>query len=415
MSLLHQRLKDEQPEVSEEVMSAEDESGNYNYEQIRNNIREKLLQLNVPVDDRDRLEKSILEMLNNDYPQLSRMQRQDLAGVIAYDIAGYGPIQPLIDDPEVTDIMVNRFDEIYYERNGTEYKYKGRFYNEKHLRDVIEKIVSRVGRRVDESSPIEGARLPDGSRVQIVLPPVAVDGAAVTIRRFRSDVTEDKLIEWGVLTRSQINLLADFVKARLNLVISGGTGTGKTTLLNVLSKYIDERVAAIEDVAELTLDVPNMVRFETRPPNIEGKGEISQEALLKSALRKYPKRIIVGECRAGEAFQMLQAMNTGHPGSLTTAHANSPEDCIYRIKDMVLMSEQGSRMNEHSIYSQIGQALHIVVQLDRLPSGKRVVTRISEIEAKNGAQARDVYLWRKGKLVKVNEFSEQIHELVNFS
>jgi pilus assembly protein CpaF len=355
------------------------------------------------------LAKRVLEEVNEKYPKLSRMERANIAHDIVADITGYGPIQPLIEDPEVSDILINRYDVIYYDKKGVLYRSPIKFRDETHLRNMIERIVSNVGRRLDESQPLVDARLPDGSRINAAIPPVAVDGPTLAIRRFNYNIDVDDLIESGVLNVEQIELLQKFIDARLNIVISGGTGTGKTTFLNVLSQMIhyEERVVTIEEVTKLNLKVRNLVRFEVRRSNVEGKGEISARQLVVNALRMRPDRIIVGECRESEAFDMLQAMNTGHDGSLTTLHANTPQDALYRLENMVLMA--GFDLPTHVIRDYIASALHIIIHLSRLRSGKRVIKNIAEVK-KDGNNICTVDLYRRenDQLVKVGEPSERI-------
>lgn len=379
------------------------------YEEIREYVRETLLASgNLALvhnqETRSALKETIYQLVSDKYPQMSRLDRAGVTESILDDIIGYGPIQPLIEDPDITDIMVNRYDRIFYEKRGKHYRSDIQFRDEKHLRNVIEKIVSTVGRRVDESSTMVDARMPDGSRINAVVPPVALDGATLTIRRFMYHIDADELLKQGVVTREQLALLETFVRARLNIIVTGGTGTGKTTFLNVLSQFINqtERVVTIEDVSELRLKIPNLVRLETRNVNIEGKGDVSAQALVANALRMRPDRIIVGECRRGEAFDMLQAMNTGHEGSLTTLHANTPSDALSRLENMVLMS--GYSLPVEAIREQIASAIHVIIHLNRLRNGARIVTHISEVVKRgDGIVVQDLYHHKDGELIKVRD------------
>jgi pilus assembly protein CpaF len=296
------------------------------------------------------------------------------------EMTGYGPIEPLLKDPTVTDILINTHRSCFVERFGRLYETKVHFKDEAHLLRIINKIAAGVGRRIDESSPMVDARLPDGSRVNIAIRPVAIDGPLVSIRKFSErPYNMERLIDVGTIRPQIVDLLRAAVHGRISLIISGGTGSGKTTLLNALSAYIppQERLITIEDAAELQLQQPHVGRLETRPPNAEGRGEIRQRELVKNALRMRPDRIIIGECRGEEAFDMLQAMNTGHEGSMTTIHANSPRDALKRLEQMVGMA--GTSMTNESIRSQIASAITLIIQLQRLPDGKRRVTSVCEI------------------------------------
>ena len=306
--------------------------------------------------------------------------RERLVEELISEILGLGPIEPLLKDPSVTEVMVNGPDSIYIERKGRLQKTDVRFRNTEHLMHIIDRIVTAVGRRVDESSPMVDARLADGSRVNVIIPPLSLTGPCVTIRKFSKDVlTVDKMIEFGSFDQRMAEFLEDCVKGRLNIVVSGGTGSGKTTLLNVLSSYVPatERIVTLEDSAELQLKQDHVVTLETRPPNIEGEGEVTMRDLVRNALRMRPDRIIVGECRTGEALDMLQAMNTGHDGSMTTAHANSARDALSRLETMVLMS--GMELPLRAIRSQIASAVDIIVQIARLRDGSRKIINIAEV------------------------------------
>lgn len=311
--------------------------------------------------------------------------RERLVEELISEILGLGPIEPLLKDSSVTEVMVNGPDSIYIERKGRLQKTDVRFRNTEHLMHIIDRIVTAVGRRVDESSPMVDARLADGSRVNVIIPPLSLTGPCVTIRKFSKDVlTVDKMIEFGSFDQRMAEFLEDCVKGRLNIVVSGGTGSGKTTLLNVLSSYVpaSERIVTLEDSAELQLKQDHVVTLETRPPNIEGEGEVTMRDLVRNALRMRPDRIIVGECRTGEALDMLQAMNTGHDGSMTTAHANSARDVLSRLETMVLMS--GMELPLRAIRSQIASAVDIIVQIARLRDGSRKIINIAEVTGMEG-------------------------------
>jgi len=316
---------------------------------------------------------------------LSVSERERLVNDVQHELFGLGPLEPLLADSTISDILVNRHDMIYIERRGKLEPTNVRFKDDEHLMRVIERIVSSVGRRIDESSPMVDARLQDGSRVNAIIPPLAIDGPVVSIRRFGSDPLKmSTLIDFKALTKDIADMLQMVVTARLNVLISGGTGAGKTTLLNALSAYIpeNERIVTIEDSAELQLQQPHTVRLETRPPNIEGRGEVTQRDLVRNALRMRPDRIVIGEVRGGEAIDMLQAMNTGHDGSLTTIHANTPRDALSRLETMIQMT--GMRLSDRAMRQQIASALNLVVQVARLSDGSRRVTSISEITGMEG-------------------------------
>ncbi|MCX2748190.1 CpaF family protein [Arthrobacter sp. MI7-26] len=324
-------------------------------------------------------------VIDQEQVPLSPEERRRLIREIADEVMGYGPLQRLLEDPSVTEIMVNRFDQIYIERHGHITLTGAQFSSDDHLRKVIERIVSRVGRRIDESSPLVDARLEDGSRVNAIIPPLAVNGPSLTIRKFSHvPLTVQNLIEWGSLTPEIAELLSACVRARLNIIVSGGTGTGKTTLLNVLSSFIPEedRIVTIEDAVELQLQQQHVVRLESRPPNIEGKGAIGIRELVRNSLRMRPDRIIVGEVRGGESLDMLQAMNTGHDGSLSTVHANSPRDAIARLETLVLMA--GMDLPLRAIREQVSSAVDLLVQVTRLRDGSRRVTHVTEVQGMEG-------------------------------
>lgn len=325
---------------------------------------------------------------------LNQKELEVFSEEIIDEMTGYGPIEPLLKDPTVTDILINTHKVCFVERFGKLYETKVRFKDEAHLLRIIGKIVAGVGRRVDESSPMVDARLPDGSRVNIAIRPIAIDGPLMSIRKFSDrPFSMDRLTEVGTIRPQIVDVLKSAVQGRISLIISGGTGSGKTTMLNALSNYIPshERLITIEDAAELQLQQPHVGRLETRPPNAEGKGEIRQRELVKNALRMRPNRIIVGECRGEEAFDMLQAMNTGHEGSMTTIHANTPRDALKRLEQMVAMA--GMVTTVASIRGQIASAITLAIQLQRLPDGKRKVTSVSEIIGMEGEaiQMQEIY------------------------
>jgi len=363
------------------------------YQQVKADLHRKILdRLDLEKLGRTNSETAREEVLvlirssvNSEAVPLSFAERERLSREILDEIFGLGPLEPLLKDPGISDILVNRFDRVYIERAGKLELTGLSFKDNQHLMQIIDRIVSRVGRRVDESSPMVDARLMDGSRVNAIIPPLAIDGACLSIRRFgRDPVTARQMIENKTLTEPMLELLSAMVKGRLNLLISGGTGAGKTTVLNVLSGYIPntERIVTIEDAAELQMKQEHVVRLETRPPNIEGKGAIRQRQLVINSLRMRPDRIVVGEVRGEEAFDMLQAMNTGHDGSLTTVHANSQRDALSRIENMVSMANLN--IPERAIRHQISSAVHAVVQVARLSDGTRKVITISEITGMEG-------------------------------
>lgn len=316
---------------------------------------------------------------------LNREERAHLVDEVMDELLGLGPIEPLLKDESITDVLVNGASTVFVERGGVLERAPTRFQDEKHLMRIIQKIVSAVGRRIDESSPFVDARLSDGSRVNAIIAPLALDGSLLSIRKFsRIPISMQKLIELESVPQAMAEVLEAIVKSRRNVLISGGTGSGKTTLLNALSSFIDhrERIVTIEDSAELQLQQEHVARLETRPPNIEGRGEVSQRDLVKNALRMRPDRIIVGEVRAGEAFDMLQAMNTGHDGSMTTVHANNPRDSLSRVEQMIGMS--GIDMPQRAARAQIASAINVVIQVSRLSDGRRKVTSVSELTGMEG-------------------------------
>lgn len=351
-----------------------------------------------PVSLRQELVMLIKEILRTEGTVLQPNSLDTLVGSIQDEILGLGPIEPLMADPQVTDILVNGPEVVYVEKGGHLLRTPARFSNAEHLMSIIERIVSRVGRRVDESSPMVDARLPDGSRVNAIIPPLAIDGPMLSIRRFgRKAMGMAELIERRSLTPAMSQLIEALVKTRINFLISGGAGSGKTTLLNVMSGYISEteRIITIEDAAELRLQQPHVVRLETRPPNIEGRGEINQRALVRNCLRMRPDRIIIGEVRGPEVLDMLQAMNTGHDGSMTTIHANSPRDALIRLENMVELTGQG--LGLRPVRQQIVSALTVVIQVARLSDGGRRVVSLQEITGLQGEtiEMQEIFSFRQ--------------------
>lgn len=327
----------------------------------------------------------LAEIVAGEQLALTSAERNRLIDDIGADVLGYGPLEPLLEDPTVTEIMVNRYDQLYVERSGRLMETPHRFTGEPQLRRVIERIVARVGRRIDESSPLVDARLEDGSRVNAIIPPLAVNGSSLTIRKFAgTPYTVEDLVQFGTLTREVATVLDAAVRAKLNILVSGGTGTGKTTMLNVLSAFIpsDERIITIEDAVELQLQQDHVVRLESRPPNIEGRGEITIRDLVRNSLRMRPDRIVVGEVRGAESLDMLQAMNTGHEGSISTLHANSPRDAISRMETLVLMA--GMDLPLRAIREQISSAIDLIVQITRHKDGVRRVTHVTEVHGMEG-------------------------------
>jgi pilus assembly protein CpaF len=327
-----------------------------------------------------RVYRAVTEELALDRTPLTREERREIVGQLTDDILGYGPLEPLLRDDSVTEIMVNGFDRIYVERSGRLERTDVRFVDESHVMRIIDKIVSQIGRRVDEASPMVDARLPDGSRVNAIIPPLALKGATLTIRKFARDpYTINDLISFGTLSAKAAQFMAACVKGKLNILIAGGTGTGKTTTLNAMSAFIpgEERIVTIEDAAELQLQQDHVITLESRPANIEGKGEIRIRELVRNALRMRPDRIIVGEVRGAETLDMLQAMNTGHEGSLTTIHANSPRDALARLETLVMTA--GVELPHRAIREQVASAFDLLVQIQRLVDGSRRITHVSEV------------------------------------
>ena len=364
---------------------------------------------NSPI--RRAVEQSSDERLGQLDATLNRADRQRLASEITDEVLGYGPLEPLLRDAAVTEVMVNGFDRIFYERAGGIHLSEYRFRDDNHILNVIDKMLRPLGRRIDESSPMVDARLADGSRVNAIISPLAVKGPSLTIRKFSRDpLGVEDLVRFGTLTRPTVAFLSACVRGRLNILVSGGTGTGKTTLLNVLSDFIParERLVSIEDPAELQLKHIDWVSLETRPPNLEGKGHVAQRELVRNALRMRPDRIIVGECRGGEAFDMLQAMNTGHDGSLTTVHANSPRDALARVENMVLMAVD---LPMQAVREQVAAGINLVVQIARLLDGTRRVTHISEIVGSQGTMVtlQDLFVFQHHGIGPDGEVQGMLH------
>src|SRR3954466_4244798 len=372
----------------------EETKADHDYKDLKSQVHNTLLQqLGPKLYDADLTQTELEHMVRGALQEamqaeevlLTTAERTRLSQEISDDILGYGPIEPFLRDPDLTEVMVNGPGSIYIERGGRLQKVDGRFNDEAHLRRTIDKIVGRVGRRVDESSPMVDARLPDGSRVNAIIPPLAVDGSLLTIRKFSTDpLTAEDLVAFGTMTRAVSDFLSACVRGRLNVLVSGGTGAGKTTTLNVLSGFIpeDERVITIEDAAELQLHQEHVLRLEARPPNIEGKGEVRIRDLVRNALRMRPDRIVVGEIRDAAALDMLQAMNTGHDGSVGTVHANGPRDVLSRVETMVLMA--GRELPIKAIREQVASAVDLIVHQARFKDGTRRITHVTEVVGMEG-------------------------------
>ena len=355
------------------------------HRQLLDRINLSLLDKMPPEQIKTEISEIVAELLEANGEVLNRVERTALVNDVLDELLGLGPLEPLLKDETINDILVNGHESVFVERFGLLEKTSTRFQDERHLLRIIQKIVSAVGRRVDESSPFVDARLADGSRVNAIVAPLSIDGSLLSIRKFsKKPISMARMVELGSVPPQLAEILQAIVKARRNILISGGTGSGKTTLLNALSSFIDERerIVTIEDSAELQLQQDHVARLETRPSNMEGKGEVNQRDLVKNALRMRPDRIILGECRAGEAFDMLQAMNTGHDGSMTTVHANTARDSLSRIEQMIGMS--GIEIAPRSARAQIATAINVVVQIGRLSDGKRKVLSLSEITGMEG-------------------------------
>lgn len=377
------------------------------YETLKLNIHKKIIEeLKENAADNEstpdalaaKIEETVLSILEKEENSIPRLDRMRIAKEITDDAVAYGPITPLLNDPEVTEVMVNGPGKVYVERKGKIEKTDVFFRNNNHIMHVIERIVTPLGRRIDEGMPMVDARLPDGSRVNAIIPPLALNGPTVTIRKFFKDpLSIDDLVRFGTLTTQIATFLEACVKARLNIVVSGGTGSGKTTTLNILSSFIpdNERIVTIEDAAELQLRQEHLITLESRPPNIEGKGSITIRDLVRNALRMRPDRIVVGEVRGGEALDMLQAMNTGHDGSLTTGHANSPRDMLSRLETMVLMA--GMELPVKAIREQISSAINLIIHQSRMRDGSRKITHITEVQGMEGdvIVLQDIYVYKQ--------------------
>lgn len=366
---------------------------NRDYQKLKHHIHQTLLdrvdlesmQRLTQEQIRDELKMLVERLLEEEIVVINELERKNLTRDIQNEMLGFGPLETLLADPTISDILVNTCKQVYVERRGKLELTDVTFTDDAHLMKIIDKIVSRVGRRIDESSPMVDARLPDGSRVNAIIPPLAIDGPIMSIRRFAAEpLRMNDLVEHKSLTADMAEILQGLGKAKVNILISGGTGSGKTTMLNVISRFINatERIVTVEDAAELQMQQPHIVRLETRPPNIEGKGEVTQRALVRNALRMRPDRIILGEVRGGEALDMLQAMNTGHEGSMATIHANTPRDALTRLENMVSMA--AASLPSKAMRQQISSAVGVVVQVARLTDGKRKVLSIQEITGMEG-------------------------------
>jgi len=375
-------------------------------QQVKGRVHRKLLErLNLSNLDRldrqqvaDAVRKVVQDLITQESVPLNFEERDAVVVQVLDEIFGLGPLEPLIKDPEVSDILVNTYKQVYIERHGRLERTEVMFQDDRHLLQIIDRIVSAVGRRIDDSSPMVDARLPDGSRVNAIIRPLALDGPHLSIRKFKRDaLSGEDLLRTESLTDQMLTLLKAIVKARLNVLISGGTGAGKTTLLNILSSFIPttERIVTIEDSAELQLKQPHVVRLETRPANIEGHGEVPQRLLLINALRMRPDRIIMGECRGSEAIDMLQAMNTGHDGSITTLHANTPRDALSRLETMISMASL--ELPERAMRQQIASAINVVIQVSRLSDGSRKLMQVSEIVGMEGdiITMQDIFVYER--------------------
>ena len=384
----------------------DDTQGVHALQQVKGKVHRRLLErLNLSNLDRlerqqvaDAVRKVVQEMITQESVPLNFEERDAIVVQVLDEIFGLGPLEPLIKDPEVSDILVNTYKQVYIERHGRLERTEVMFQDDRHLLQIIDRIVSAVGRRIDDSSPMVDARLPDGSRVNAIIKPLALDGPHLSIRKFKRDaLSGEDLLRTESLTDDMLTLLKAIVKARLNVLISGGTGAGKTTLLNILSSFIPttERIVTIEDSAELQLKQPHVVRLETRPANIEGHGEVAQRLLLINALRMRPDRIIMGECRGPEAIDMLQAMNTGHDGSLTTLHANTPRDALSRLETMISMASLD--LPERAMRQQIASAINVVIQVSRLSDGSRKLMQVSEIVGMEGdiITMQDIFVYER--------------------
>jgi len=386
---LNNRLKGKKKNSQSSVVKEEIYNDSNPYNELKFKIQNNVIE-NIDIDftdfnknyekNKDKIEQTIYEAVEQESLNMTTIQRNRMITELIDEIVGFGPITSLLNDPSITEVMVNRPEQVYIERDGKLILTNAKFKNDDHIYHVIKKIVSTIGRRIDESSPMVDARLPDGSRVNAIIPPLALDGPTITIRKFSEDpYTVDDLIEFGTLTKQMAEFIRYCIEGKLNVIVSGGTGSGKTTTLNVLSSFIPDgdRIVTIEDAAELKLSQDHVVRLETRPANVEGKGEVTIRDLVKNSLRMRPDRIIVGEVRSGEALDMLQAMNTGHDGSLTTGHANTPRDMLSRLETMVLMS--GMNLPVNAIRNQVASAIDVIIHQSRMQDGTRKITNITEV------------------------------------
>lgn len=405
---LRERLIGEQAGAVATAAAMDDSAGKHSYQEMKARLHRMLINrmdltklgMLEPEQLHDEVARLAASLLAQEEAPLSSVERERLIHEVRHELFGLGPLEQLLADTGISDILVNSPFNIYIERGGKLERTNVEFKDDEHLMRVIERIVSSVGRRIDESSPMVDARLKDGSRVNAIIPPLSLDGPVLSIRRFGAEpLRMQKLLDYDALTEDMAAMFDMCVKARLNVLISGGTGAGKTTLLNALSAYIpeDERIVTIEDSAELQLQQPHVVRLETRPPNIEGRGEVTQRDLVKNALRMRPDRIVIGEVRGAEAIDMLQAMNTGHDGSLTTIHANTSRDALARLETMIQMT--GMRLSDRAMRQQIASAINLVIQVARLSDGTRRIISISEITGMEGQTItmQDVFIFdRKG-------------------
>jgi pilus assembly protein CpaF len=387
------RGTDARPKEQPGQISKHQELKNKLHKQILHDLKDDDVEAILP-----KIDAMAIQLITEDESFRGKVDRKKVVDELIHDLTGYGPINPLLLDPEVSEVMVNGPNQVYVERGGKLELSYVQFRDDEHVMNIIEKIVSPIGRRVDESSPMVDARLPDGSRVNVIIPPLSLKGPTITIRKFSKEpFTIDNLIDFGTITRDMAIFLEACVKARLNIFVSGGTGSGKTTSLNVLSSFIpsDERIVTIEDAAELQLSQDHVVSLESRPPNIEGKGAITIRDLVRNSLRMRPERIVIGEVRGGEALDMLQAMNTGHDGSLATGHSNSPRDMISRLETMVLMA--GIELPVKAIREQIAGAIDLIIQQSRLKDGTRKITNITEVQGMEGdvIVLQDIFVFRQ--------------------